>query len=123
MTAYSPIRWPQPGDAAERRGRRDRTPRLTSDRERHERRADGGPRPRRGSPRPVAEVPRRARGSGEGRVRLTITEASGQLDHGQLRDEHGPGAREALHDGRVEVEALIAVWSGAPRGEITSGRQ
>jgi hypothetical protein len=56
---------------------------------------------------------------------LTVAHASGQLDHRQLGNEHGPGRLQALDDRGIEVEHLAAEGSRAPGGRnaLRGGQQ
>jgi hypothetical protein len=49
-------------------------------------------------------------------MRLAIAHAAGELDHGQLGAQHRPRRLELPDHRGVEVEALLPIRRGAPRG-------
>src|SRR5439155_27123053 len=104
-----PVRRAQPGDTAVGWGREDRPRRPRADREWPEAGGHGRARTKRRPAAPVVDIPGGLPGPGERGIGLAVPHASRELDHGELRHEHGACSPEARDNGRVVVEGLIAV--------------
>src|SRR5207244_12944571 len=89
---------------------------LRTDRERHETASQRRGGAARGSPRPALSVPGVAPRTLERRARVAIAASARQLDHRELRREHGACPPEPNDRRRVLVDDLVAVGRRAPGG-------